>query len=177
MTEFGRILHMTQRYTIKCRTDTVNLCAHKSVLTTVSVTVVNKCLRCLCGKTRFSCLLMLNNRVMEGNSPEPQRTSWEWSLTLCFTFNNLMTDPQVTKLSSVPIDRPTTQYNNNKIAGSDCERTARPKLPITDPHSLSQICNILCYVSKVKWSHIPMIQEAAPPATGKCNCIHFSGLS
>lgn len=60
-----------------------------------------------------------------------------------------MTDPQVTKLSSVPGDSPTTQYNNNKIAGRDCERTARPKLPITDPRSLSQICNIFCYVSKV----------------------------
>lgn len=61
-----------------------------------------------------------------------------------------MTDPHVTKLSSVPSDSPNIQ-DNNINAGRDCGRTAQLKLPITNPGShrcLSEICNIFRYVIK-----------------------------
>lgn len=105
--------------------------------------------------SQASCLLTLNNGLMTGNSPEPQRTSCECSLTLCFMFNSLMTDPHVTKLSSVPSDSPNTQDNNNtRSAGGECGRTAQFKPPIppetqSSRRCLSVICIVFRYVIEV----------------------------
>lgn len=70
-------------------------------------------------------------------------------------FNSLMTDPHVTKLSSVPSDSPNTQDNNNtRSAGGECGRTAQFKPPIppetqSSRRCLSVICIVFRYVIEV----------------------------